>query len=144
MAAIYTIGYAKHTPESLFERLKGAGVQSLIDVCELPISRKRGFAKSALSSAAAASGIEYRHFKLLGVPSEMRHRRRDGETAGADYMAEFRTLLQGRTDAVREAINLAEAKPSCLLCLEEKPEDCHRTIVAEKMAKLADFDVIHL
>jgi uncharacterized protein (DUF488 family) len=144
MTAIYTIGYAKHTPESLFERLKGAGVQTLIDVRELPISRKRGFAKSALSSAAAASGIEYRHIKSLGVPSEMRHRRRDGGMAGADYMAEFRTLLQDRTETLQEAINLAEAKTSCLLCFEEKPEDCHRTVVAEEMAKLAAFVVIHL
>jgi len=146
MKTLFTIGYSKHTPETLFERLKSAGVRMLLDVRELPISRKRGFAKSALASAAAEHGVEYRHFKMLGVPAEMRHRKRDGGIDTADYMAEFRTLLHTRSDSLREAHELAASTPCCLLCLEERPEDCHRTIVAEELVKLAPngVSIVHL
>ena len=146
MTTLFTIGYSKHTPDSLFERLKSAGVRMLVDVRELPISRKIGFAKSALASWAAKFGIEYRHVKLLGVPAEMRHRKRDGGIETDDYMAEFRNLLQTRSDSLREALELAVSLPCCLLCLEERPEDCHRTIVAEELVKLApdDVSIVHL
>ena len=49
--------------------LADAGVERLIDVRELPISRRRGFAKTALGEALAAEGVEYLHMRSLGNPS---------------------------------------------------------------------------
>ncbi|SEM69999.1 DUF488 domain-containing protein [Nonomuraea pusilla] len=40
----------------------------LVDVRLTPISRKRGFSKTALATALAAAGIACRHMRALGNP----------------------------------------------------------------------------
>jgi uncharacterized protein (DUF488 family) len=57
-------------------------VRLLIDVRELPTSRRKGFAKSALSSALAAADIGYLHLKGLGDPKPGRDAARAGDYAG--------------------------------------------------------------
>jgi uncharacterized protein (DUF488 family) len=52
--------------------LKVAKITRLIDVRELPISRRKGFAKTALSTALAVAGIEYVHLKGPGDPKDGR------------------------------------------------------------------------
>ena len=139
---LFTIGYAAHSPDSLFSRLKSKGIERLIDVRELPLSRKKGFSKSALAATAAANSIEYRHIKELGVPSVMRHQIRKGGIDRSDYMNSFRDLLRSRRDVLHETLQLVESKPSCLLCLEADPVDCHRTVVAEELAMLAPDSLV--
>src|SRR5438105_4958816 len=49
-ARIFTIGYEDHaTPPSLVMALRDAGIARLIDVRELPMSRRAGFSKTALT-----------------------------------------------------------------------------------------------
>ena len=43
-----------------------------------------------------------------------------------------------------EALARARAQPSCLLCLERDPENCHRLIVANRMARASGQEVRHL
>ena len=51
--ALYTFGYEGLTIEAFIERLKQARVQLIVDVHELPLSRKKGFSKNALRNALA-------------------------------------------------------------------------------------------
>src|SRR3546814_18177557 len=46
---LYTIGYAGQTLEGFLRRLKQVGVLTVVDVRELPLSRKSGFSKRALA-----------------------------------------------------------------------------------------------
>jgi hypothetical protein len=57
-----------------FAELLSAGVERLVDVRELPLSRRRGFSKTALSDALRAAGIDYVHVKALGTPKPNRER----------------------------------------------------------------------
>jgi uncharacterized protein (DUF488 family) len=56
---LLTIGYEGRTIEEFVGELLAGSVETLIDVRELPLSRKRGFSKRALSTELAAAGIEY-------------------------------------------------------------------------------------
>jgi hypothetical protein len=47
--ALFTIGYETATVGSLLQRFIEAGVQRVVDVRELPLSRRRGFSKPKLS-----------------------------------------------------------------------------------------------
>jgi len=134
---LFTIGYATHSTNSLLDRLTAAGVEVLVDVRELPLSRKRGFSKLALAKAAAERGVEYRHFRSLGVPSHLRRGRKKGEFNGVAYMEEFRRILIGNQEALKDALDLVESRPCCLLCLEQHPADCHRSVVAEELRKIS-------
>ena len=64
-------------PEFL-DALKGAGVEQVIDVRALPLSRRPGFSKSPLRAALAEAGIDYVHLKALGTPAHGRQAARAG------------------------------------------------------------------
>src|SRR3954466_2864574 len=58
-----------------------AGVERVIDVRALPLSRRPGFSKSPLRAALEQAGIEYVHLKALGTPAEGRSAARAGRHA---------------------------------------------------------------
>src|SRR3954453_21108705 len=74
-----TIGYEAAELDDFVATLLAAGITRLIDVRELPISRRRGFAKRALSEALADAGIVYVHLRGLGDPKEGREAARVGD-----------------------------------------------------------------
>lgn len=126
-----TIGYEHATPATLIAALRGAGVQRLVDVRALANSRKPGFAKGALSAALDQAGIAYLHLRALGTPAEGRQAARSGRPA--EMRRIFAAHLAG-TEAQAALANLsdlARRERVCLLCLEDDPRHCHRTLVAE-------------
>src|SRR6476619_1849341 len=75
---IFTIGYEAATVPDFVAALQSAGVQRVIDVRALPLSRRPGFSKSPLRGALVEAGIEYVHLKALGTPAEGRAAARAG------------------------------------------------------------------
>jgi uncharacterized protein (DUF488 family) len=132
-AALYTIGYEEHRLlESLVERVRLAGVLRVIDVRELPLSRRRGFSKSSLAEAFAQAGISYQHYRSLGNPKPYRQLYRDGDIAAG--RAAYHSHLHGSSP--QELDDLAETvsgTPTCLLCLEHEPDQCHRSVIADAL-----------
>ena len=132
---ILTIGYEGASLDDFLSTLKAAGVQQLLDIRELPISRRKGFSKSALSAALTEAGIEYSHERALGSPREIRYRlREDGDLARffSDFREYLDTLARTTTGAV------------ALLCYERNHAECHRSVVAEALARRAQSTVRHL
>lgn len=58
-AALFTLGYEGLTIEAFIARLQSEQVKTVVDVRELPLSRKKGFFKSAFCAALSAHGIAY-------------------------------------------------------------------------------------
>jgi uncharacterized protein (DUF488 family) len=135
MLNLYTIGYEGADLNDVMEILAGAGVSLVADIRERPQSRKPGFSKLSLQNALAQSRIAYQHFGDLGDPKDGRMAARAG-----DY-ALFREiyLRQMVTPAARLQLALlrqvAQTQATCLLCFEKEPVGCHRTIVADYLAK---------
>lgn len=80
---LYTVGYEGRSVDDLLETLIAAKVTRLVDVRELPLSRRRGLSKTALGDSLAAVGIEYAHVRPLGNPKENRERCWAGELSTA-------------------------------------------------------------
>jgi len=74
---IVTIGYESADFDEFLGTLNAIGVTTLLDIRELPMSRRRGFAKTALREGLAGVGITYRHEPRLGSPKAVRHQLRD-------------------------------------------------------------------
>jgi uncharacterized protein (DUF488 family) len=141
---IFTVGYERMRGEQLITLLSRAGVRLLIDVRELPLSRRKGFSKTALSASLAANDIAYVHLRDLGDPKPGREAARAGEFGKFRkiYSAHLRT--KRAKDALVEAVRLATAKASCLLCFEREPRHCHRSVVADLIAEQTGLSVEHL
>src|SRR4051812_1608594 len=141
---LFTIGYEGATPERLIGTLRQAGVTTLVDVRELPNSRRPGFSKRALSEAREGAGIGYRHVRALGTPPEGRAAARAGRSAEMKRI--FGARLAGTEAQAAVASLAAEAREGrlCLLCLEADPARCHRSLVAEAVATPGDVAIVHL
>lgn len=139
---LFTIGYSGHTPESLLSVLKGARVEQLLDVRSVPRSRKPGFAGKSLRASSEAAGMAYVHLPALGAPRELLDRKKAGAEM-ADIAPAYTKHLATQRSALREAASLARKRPSVLLCLEKEASECHRGILAKRLAK-EGFRVEHL
>jgi uncharacterized protein (DUF488 family) len=139
---IFTIGYEGATQKELVTALRAAGVERVIDVRAVPLSRKPGFSKNVLAAGLKEAGIDYVHLKALGTPPAGREAARKGrmEEMRRIFAAQLETPEAGM-DAAR-MIALAGEKPSALLCFERDPAGCHRTPLRETV--LPDAEVIDL
>ena len=139
---IFTIGYEKATQAELVGALSAAGVERVIDVRAVPLSRRPGFSKNVLAAGLKEAGIDYVHLKALGTPPEGREAARKGrhDVLERVYAAQLDTP-EAAVDAAR-MIGLAEEKPSALLCFEREPAQCHRTLLRQAM--LGDWEAVDL
>lgn len=142
---LFTIGYTGLQLNEFIDQLEQAGVELLIDVRELPISRKRGFSKTALAENLEQSGIEYRHLKWLGSPKSLRHEVRKTRDYDTFFSGVARHLREPNSATqVQEAIELAGNSRSCLMCCCENWNFCHRRCVVDAMLAKIHFRVEHL
>lgn len=145
MPTLLTIGYENHrVPESLVTTLRQAGVQVLVDVRELPLSRRRGFSKKALGTALHDAGIEYRHERALGNPKTARDLWRFGNRAEGERLYRAH-VCNGSAWAVDELSVTLQHERTCILCVEADHRDCHRAVIAEELQRrLPGLTVEHL
>jgi len=128
--AVWTIGYSGRALEEFLHVLMRARVQVVVDVRELPLSRRKGFSKTALSRALESAGIEYRHVRAAGNP--FRAQKADIERCLTLYA---RHLEQ--TPAVLEELEvLLRAKRCALLCFEAEARECHRSVISERLHQM--------
>jgi uncharacterized protein (DUF488 family) len=138
---LFTIGYEGRTLPQLVRILKEHGITRLVDVRLRPASRKRGFSALALFESLRRSGITYESDRLLGNPDEIRELWKNGSLG--EGKRQYRKLIRnGRRTRVEVLVALSAAERLCVLCYEEDPELCHRTIIAEEAARLAPDLVI--
>lgn len=139
---IFTIGYEGATMDEFLAALKAAGVERLIDVRALPLSRRPGFSKSPLRAALEEAGIEYVHLKALGTPAEGRSAARAGRHADLERIYAGQLELPEVIVQGERMVDLAAEKPSALLCFERDPAHCHRTLLLKAVA--GDAEVVDL
>jgi uncharacterized protein (DUF488 family) len=139
---IFTIGYEGVTVPEFIATLRNSGVERVIDVRALPLSRRPGFSKTPLMGALEEAGIEYVHLKALGTPAEGR------VAARAGRHEDLKRIYAGQLELVEamaqsaQMLDLAAEKISALLCMERDPAHCHRTLLLSAVAP--DADVVHL
>jgi uncharacterized protein (DUF488 family) len=132
---IGSIGYENYRSVEDFARLLAdSGVEQLVDVRELPISRRRGFAKSALAAALAEQSVEYVHLRSMGNPKEFRDLYKAGKVAEGRAGHE-------RTDELRELATTIQAKRSALMCVEAEEDVCHRQVIFEALRDQVGLDL---
>lgn len=142
MTELMTVGYERLTPKALTALLNRCSVDRIVDVRELAVSRRAGFAKTALMEVLSSSGIAYTHLPNLGCPREIRHAYREDQN-WKRYTKRFCAYLEPRVDDLNALAELIRQERCCLLCYEEDFNFCHRSFVAEKLASFVDPIRIH-
>jgi uncharacterized protein (DUF488 family) len=133
---LFTIGYEKLDQKQFMAHLSNHGVEVVADIRKLPVSRKKGFSKTALRETLSCDGIDYLNYQPLGAPKELR----DELYKSGNYDRFFRKYeknISDKTDYLAEILSLINSgRNVALLCFERNPQECHRKVVAEQIRKL--------
>lgn len=144
--ALYTIGHGAVELERFIAYLRGAGIESVIDVRRFPGSRRHPqFGSASLQDALRAEGIGYAHVSDLGGRRRPRPDstntglRNEGFRGYADWM-EGEAFASG-FEALMEA---AARERTAVMCAETPWWKCHRRLIADAAVLLRGTPVLHV
>ena len=136
-AALFTIGYEGRALDELIAMLSAEKIDRVIDIRELPLSRRRGFSKTPLGTALAAAGIGYTHMRVAGNP----YRKLKDTISRDELLARYEAHIADADDVVASVADEARGRRAALLCYEAEPQACHRSLLAPRVAKLLGVTV---
>lgn len=159
MHKIVTIGVYGFDEDSFFRSLLAAHVDLFCD-----IRARRGvrgslytFANSQqLQKKLAEIGIQYTHMQELAPSQAMRDyqkhedesagiARRKRQVLGSAFIQAYQQERLSSFDALDFSNKIGLDKNIiCFFCVESKPEACHRSLVAEKLAKDLHLPIEHI
>jgi uncharacterized protein (DUF488 family) len=142
---VCTIGYEGATVPAVLDALREAKVELLVDIRAVASSRRPGCAKTALAANVGSIGVEYLLLRGLGTPAEGRAAARAGKHAEMQkiFLAHLATeVAQAQLETLMSLIR--DGRRVCLLCFEADAAHCHRTLVANALAKKLGVEIVHL
>ncbi len=136
MRTVYTIGYEGMNIASFIEKLQHYKIKHVLDVRQIPLSRKQGFSKRSLAANLAHAGIGYSHYTDLGSPADARTQVRKDK----NYTKLFRSCRAAyRSAAAKQAfatmLRESQRQRSALLCFCFDARHCHRAVLSSMLAK---------
>jgi uncharacterized protein (DUF488 family) len=143
---LLTIGFTQKTAERFFTLLRDHGVQRVIDIRLRPDGQLAGFAKQQDLAyfLQQLADCDYMHMPILAPTDEIMSAFR-ADHDWQKYVEGFGALLDER--GIPQALDRAlfSKKTSCLLCSEATATQCHRRLVAERLAKhWPDVSITHI
>ncbi len=145
MVHLYTIGFTKKSAEEFFCRLQEAGVKKVIDIRLYNVSQLAGYTKrdDLAYFLRAIAGIEYVHETRLAPSEELFDALKKQNGEWSVFEKAFLNLMAKRK--IEDLFPKKFFDGACLLCSEDKPEHCHRRLVAEYLAKKwGDVEIVHI
>ena len=139
---IYTIGHSNHGLEDFLRLLAARGVEVLVDVRSKPYSRYvPHFNQGALRDFLEKHGIDCRHMgdRLGGMPQERSMYDEEGRVL-------YRELArsEGFRQGIGELISLASELLVAVMCSEEDPSACHRSLLVGRVLAREGIEVVHI
>jgi uncharacterized protein (DUF488 family) len=144
--ALFTIGFTRKSLRQFIRLLQDAGVDAVVDVRRHNTSQLAGFAKRDDLEFLLRECFEIDYVPLvkLAPPKEMLAQyRRDADWES--YAAAYRALIEADGALSEAASVLKQYRRPCLLCSEDAPEQCHRSLLAERLqAVRPELTIEHL
>lgn len=142
---VFTAGYTGVSVDQLIEALLENGVQRVVDVRELPLSRRAGFSKTGLAARLAVDSIGYTHLRPLGSPRDARKRfMSDHDWPTFATAVHERLTSPAAVEALEQLAELVAAERCCLLCTCPVPDRCHRSLVTDALADVRPVEILDL
>lgn len=142
---IFTIGFTKKSAEDFFTKLRNSGAPRLVDIRLNNVSQLAGFAKKCDLKffLREICRMDYVHVPLLAPTQELLDRYKKKGGPWSEYERDFGGLMKSRQ--IEANVSRDIIAESCLLCSEEKPEHCHRRLVAEYLKDhWGDIEIVHI
>ena len=155
----FTIGVYGSTEQEYFQKLIDNNIDTFCDIRQRRGVRGAKYAfvnSNRLQEKLKELNIKYAHFKELAPTTEIRELqkeadkkenvlKRDRNKLGKIFTIAYKNKILNNFDfdTFLEELENVNASNVVLFCVEEKPEACHRSLVAEKLNKLG-YKIKHL
>ena len=142
---LFTIGFTKKTAEYFFKQLCERDVKRIIDIRLNNVSQLAGFAKKddLRYFLKTICHIDYMHIPELAPAKEILDEYRKNRGDWALFEKDFMALLSSRR--IEKKLSKDSFDRGCLLCSEDKPDHCHRRLVAEYLNdKWGNIEITHI
>lgn len=138
---IYTVGHSTHTIEKFLDLLERNDVTAIADVRSSPFSRHiPQFNKDTLSVELKKRGIAYVFVgKELGARSDDPSCYEGGKVR-YDRLAKTSVFKAG----IERVLSGAQKYRIALMCAEEEPLDCHRTLLVSRALEQREVSIVHI
>ena len=138
---ICTMGFAQKNAKTFFELLKENKVEALIDIRLNNKSQLAGFTKGNDLEyfLPILCDCEYYHEIDFAPTKEILDSYKDKKTTWIEYENAFIPLIEERGIKALFDEKYRKYNCVCLLCSEPTPEQCHRRLVSEYVAKKNDI-----
>lgn len=136
---LFTIGFTHKTAEEFFALLADAKVKTLWDIRLKNHSQLAAFSKypDLAYFLDQLLDVRYAHFLDMSPSLELMKAWRNKEFEWEQFRKTFLKIMDSRDiEKLIKAEWPKAQKPVCLLCSEEKPDICHRSLIAEIIKKL--------
>lgn len=141
MNHILTVGHSTHALDRFLQLVVGHGITTIADVRSVPASRfTPQFNRDSLKRSLAGAGVKYVFLgKELGARSDNRSCYVNGRVQYA-RIAATSAFLNG-IDRLRKGM---AAERIAIMCAEQEPLDCHRTVLVSRVLDQRGVSVAHL
>ena len=156
----FTIGVYNSTEDEFFEKLTRNNIDTFCDIRQRRGVRgsKYSFVNSTkLQQKLADLDIKYGYIPALAPTTEIRElqkqvdldkgeSKRERQELGKVFVIEYKNKILGQFDfeTFFEHLDQIGANRVALFCVEEHPEACHRSVVAEKLTSSFNKEIKHL
>lgn len=143
--SLFTIGFTKKSAEKFFTLLSKAGVKRVVDVRLNNSSQLAGFAKrdDLRYFLKTICDIDYIHIPELAPTKEILDEYKKNKRDWPVYVKQFQRLIAERK--IEDEMTVKITDGDCLLCSENKPEQCHRRLVVEYLNdKWGNIEIEHI
>jgi uncharacterized protein (DUF488 family) len=142
---VFTIGFTKKSASRFFEMLRKSGAKRVVDIRLNNISQLAGFTKKddLAYFLKEICGMEYVHLPELAPTQEILDDYKKRHSGWATYETRFLALMKERR--IEERVSRAVIADGCLLCSEDRPDYCHRRLVADYLRQhWSEVDIVHI
>lgn len=142
---LFTIGFTRKTAQRFFGLLRESGAKRVVDVRLNNVSQLAGFTKKddLAFFLREVAGMDYVHLPELAPTQAMLDAYKKEKGGWKQLEQGFLGLLRDRR--VEETLPRSTFDDGCLLCSEDKPHHCHRSLVADYLRQhWGDVEVRHL
>lgn len=141
MEEILTVGHSTHAIEHFLALLGKHDVSAVADVRSVPASRfTPQFNRDALKRSLAEVGVKYVFLgKELGARSDDRSCYINGQVQ-YDRLAQTAPFGEG----IERLLKGAETERVAVMCAEQEPLDCHRTVLVSRVLADRSASVAHI
>lgn len=148
MDNIYTIGFTKKSAETFFGLLQENQIEILLDVRLNNTSQLAGFSKypDIRFFLNRICGIEYISDTNFAPEEWILKDYKGKKITWEQYVIFFDEIMKKRNiiEYIKVHYDTLQNKRICLLCSEEKPDNCHRRLIALRFKDIYGVNIIDL